>query len=138
MITQAWTLAALLLLAMPGQWRERNDKREAEPVATEHVWNSGTGAWDSAASWRSGQVPGAGGNDTDTAMLDGRYSQALVSSGLVPGGNAIHRVITGPNYTGDVGLPGSPLTLNIPSSSNTQARFIHHGSGTVYYKGITT
>lgn len=104
-------------------------------MATEHLWTSRTGAWDSAASWRSGQVPGAGGADTDTAMLDGKYSQRAVSSGLVPGGNAIHRVITGPNYLGNMGASGTPLTLEIPSAANTGALFVHRGSGSVYFKG---
>jgi hypothetical protein len=141
MLMQTWKLTALLLVAWPGQWRDRDartEKQEARAVATEHVWTSQTGDYNSAASWRSGQVPGAGGDDTDTAMLDGKYSQRAVSSGLVPGGNAIHRVITGPAYGGNIGGSGTPLTLNIPSSSNTGAMFVHRGSGSVYFKGITT
>lgn len=98
-------------------------------MATEHKWISIDGDWGNTASWDSGQVPGGGGVFTDTVMFDGT-SVVSVSSGLdQTAGNGILKLITTPEYTGDIGSSGVKLQIEFKISDS---RVIHRGTGTLY------
>lgn len=102
-------------------------------AATQHVWISNTGVYSSAASWHTGQIPGAGGAGLDSAIFDGTSQVSVI--GETPGGNALARIITKPGYRGDIGSPSNPLVLEINSPNNSGERAIFRGRGNVYFEG---
>lgn len=67
-------------------------------------WISTTGDGSDAGSWRGG-VLGSG----DTGLLDGVESQVDWSAGLSPASGV--KVRSTPNYRGNIGSSGNPLTL---------------------------
>lgn len=68
---------------------------------------------------------------TDIVLVDGVASQVSMTSGLSgPAGVTVERIDITDNYKGDVGLPGTPLSLAGVSNVITM-----RGSGTLYYEG---
>jgi len=74
-------------------------------MATETVWQSTNGKWDDPSSWTQGVPSGA-----VAAKLCG-LSVADVRLGLT--GADTERLIVTPEYTGQIGAPGSPLEIDM-------------------------
>lgn len=102
-------------------------------AATQHIWISQTGIYSSTASWDTSQIPGAGGVGLDTAIFDGTSNVSVI--GETPGGNTLARIVTKPEYKGDIGAPGNPLALDIGSPLAVGNTAVFRGRGNVYFKG---
>lgn len=88
------------------------------------IWNSTSGDWNAASSWIGG-VPGA----SDRALFDGRVQTPVNTAPSA----SVTEVWTTSAYKGRMWSQGSPGILN--------CRFIHQGSGPVYFAhdtGTTT
>lgn len=103
-------------------------------MATEHNWISHTGDWNATPSWDSSQTPGDGGVSTDTATFDGTSQKSVTQNLDRSGDNALKRIVTYPEYTGNVGWPGDPLIHEMDSTDKPDSRVIHRGSGSFYFQ----
>lgn len=100
-------------------------------AATQHVWISSTSVYSSTSSWDTGQIPGAGGGSVDTAIYDGTSQVSVI--GETPGGNALFRMVSRPEYKGDIASPGNPLVVQIASEAVIGSKAVFRGRGNVYY-----
>ncbi len=100
-------------------------------AAEQHIWVSNTGVWASTSSWHDAQIPGHGGPNLDTAILDGTSNVDVI--GGTPGGNALYRIVTRPEYKGDIGAPSNPLVVQIASEAVIGSKAVFRGRGNVHY-----
>lgn len=115
------------------EWKEA-------PMATEHRHVGTTGDWGAAASWTGGHVPGRtpDADATVSAIFDsGSQSMTLNLDRLTAGDLRLVRIVTTPDYSGDIGASGNPLEHELASSSNGLSRIIHRGTGSFYFQGNT-
>lgn len=90
-------------------------------MAGPHTWISGTGTWE-AAGFDTGLLPA----DDEIVFMDGDRSNRSVTSGLDQNLVELKRLWTRPNYSGTLGVPGSPLIIGIEN-------LIHQGTGTFFW-----
>lgn len=107
-------------------------------MATEHRHVGATGDWGAAASWTGGHVPGTGGDTIGTvsAILDSG-SQSMISNldRLTASDLSLKRIVTTPNYSGDIGASGNALRHSLYSQSVGTSRIIHRGTGQFHFYG---
>lgn len=106
-------------------------------AATIHSWTNGSANrnWGTSGNWTNG-VPGSGGAGLDDAIFDGSITQVGPNAGMDrTADNTLKRIITLPNFRGDIGGTGNPLIHEVLSSSDGQSRIIHRGSGAFYFQG---
>lgn len=123
------------------RWRGHWPKPEAESsemAATTFRWRntSGDRQWGTVANWDQGALPGSGGMNLDTVVFDG-VSQASVIGSDRTADNRLLKIITMPAYTGDIGSDGNPLIHRTLTEATIQGRFLHRGSGRVFFEGVT-
>lgn len=134
------TLLIALALCCLGQTRtEIHSYRGARVrmAATTHTWTNGTadGSWATVGNWDTGQLPGTGGAGLDTVIFDGSVTQTGPSADMDRNADAaLFRIIVMKNFTGDIGGVGNPLIHEVDGTSDPKARFIHAGTGTVYFE----
>lgn len=63
------------------------------------------GAWDTGANWAGGTKPGA----SDTALFDGEFTGDVTAPA---GTETVQHVEVASSYSGPMGTPGSPLTVD--------------------------
>ena len=126
-------------VSQDGQWRHpaelvgmRRIWTDDEPgddidVATTQIWISQDGNMGAGSSYNTGEAPGAWGA-TDILLFDGVASQVSPSSGLDLSAITVARIDVTDNFTGDIGLPGTPF--QIASISNV---ITMRGSGTLHF-----
>lgn len=92
-------------------------------MATEEtLWQSSTGTGDDASSWSNG-VPDLSIEPT-IARFDGLLSQKALRTGLAD--FDCQRLITMPEYTGQIGGPGTPLEAEIGERCILRGRGAHY------------
>ena len=119
-----------------GHW-PKPELREAEidMAATTHRWRNtgGDNLWATVANWDSGALPGSGGAGLDTVIFDG-VSQADCYGDDRSLDNQLLRLITMPEYEGNIGSNGNPLIHYVDSVGAANGRVIHRGSGRFYFQ----
>lgn len=118
------TVALVALVAGAGRPASRVEQaaRLSEATMADSIWISTDGNLNAAGSYSPSGVPIAAGN----IVFDGS-SNVDVSTGLTGlTGVDLRRIWTQPDYEGDIGASGNPLTT-------AAVRFIVQGSGSVWY-----
>lgn len=104
-------------------------------MANEHRWQGATGTWQLAGNWDSGEIPTVH-DSTDNAIFSA-LSQQSVDSGLdLSAEFFIRRIVTQPDYRGNIGASGSPLIVNVASTADELSRVIHRGAGEFHFQGV--
>lgn len=101
-------------------------------MATEHRWQGATGAWQLANNWDTGEIPTVH-DGTDNAIFSA-LSQQSVDGVDLSAEFFIRRIVTQPDYRGNVGASGSPLIVGVASAGDELSRVIHRGSGEFHFK----
>jgi len=104
-------------------------------MATEHRSITTDGDWNNTASWDSGQVPGAGGIGTDTALFDGTSQVSMTTNLDRTSDQNLKRIVTYTEFTGNIGASGNPLKHALASSTDGESRIVHRGTGQFWYEG---
>jgi len=99
-------------------------------------WVSTTGDFIAAGSWSNGYLDDVG---DDTLVFDGRSQVSAITNvdRESTATDVVKKLIATPNYTGNVGSPGSPLIFEVASSSGLGGRVTWRGSGTLYWQERT-
>ncbi len=132
--------ASILLTVLIGQpWHEAKqalrDLERVESVATEHRWQGATGSWQLGNNWDTGEIPSVH-DSTDNALFSA-LSQQSVDSGLdLSAAFFLRRIVTQPDYRGNIGMSGSPLITHTASAGDELSRVIHRGSGEFHFFGV--
>lgn len=114
-------------VSQDGDWQYPSDFVGDCDVATTQIWISQDGAVGAGSSWSTGETPAEWGV-TDIVLVDGVASQVSMTSGLDQSAITVARMDVTENYKGDLGLPGTPLQLEVSDILTMR------GFGTLHYE----
>lgn len=100
----------------------------------DHVWVSrGSESFATAGNWSNGVVPTAAG---DSFIFRGSASQVSCRLNMDRSANGpFYRIISDPDYIGQVGTPDDPLHAATQAATDKNSRVIFRGQHLHYFKG---
>jgi len=125
----ALAMALGLLVTQPtyGPKAVRDFERDVAMADKYNRWQSTTGDFTEAAGWSQGVAP----DGTYYNILDGGVQTSVTGGlGTAAAANAVLKLVTTPDFSGDIGLLGNPLWIQTAPGIIT-----HRGTGTMRIGG---